>query len=48
MKIFETMHEKKTYWLVFDKQNNVVYKGETIADADNFIQSTQGTETDNR
>ena len=47
MRIVETMHEKKTYYLVFDKKNNVVYKGETTADADNFIQTSQGTESNN-
>ena len=26
MRIVETMHNKQTYWLVFDDNNNVVYK----------------------
>lgn len=39
-KIFETMHEKVKYYLVFDPNNEVVYKGETREDANNFIQST--------
>lgn len=47
MKVFETMHEKKPYWLVFDDNNEVVYKAETLADANNFIQSTSGSKSSN-
>ena len=46
-KVFETMHERKTYFLVFDSNNEVVYKGETIADANNFIHTSQRTEKNN-
>ena len=38
-KIFETMHEKVTYFLVFDPNNEVVYKTHSREDASNFIQS---------
>ena len=43
MKILETMHQKKPYWLVFDGME-IVYKGETKEDADNFIHTTHRTE----
>ena len=46
-KILATMHDKVPYWLVFDGME-IVYKGETREDADNFIHATQGTESDNR
>ena len=46
-KIFETMHDKQTYYLVFDSDNNVVYKTSKRENADNFIQSTLWAEKDN-
>jgi len=42
MRIVETMHEKQTYWLVFDDENNVVYKTAKYENASNFIHTTQG------
>ena len=46
-KIFETMHGRQTYYLVFDPNNEVVYKTSKRENADNFIQSTQRAEKDN-
>ena len=43
MKIVETMHNKQTYYLVFDKDNNVVYKTAKYENASNFIHTAQGT-----
>lgn len=40
-KIFETMHDKTTYWLVFDEENNVVYKTNKKENASNFIHTAQ-------
>ena len=37
MKIFETMHEKKSYWLVFDNENEVVGKFKSKEEAENYI-----------
>ena len=48
MRIVETMHDKQTYWLVFDDENNVVYKTSKRENASNFIQSSQGTKKGNR
>ena len=45
-KILATMHAKVPYWLVFEGME-IVYKGKTKQDADNFIQSSQGTERNN-
>ena len=42
-KIFETMHDKQTYYLVFDKDHNVVYKTSKRENANNFIHTAQGT-----
>ncbi len=47
MRIVETMHEKMTYWLVFNKDNNIVYKTHSREDADNFIHTTLRAEEDN-
>jgi len=44
MRIVETMHEKQTYWLVFDDKNNVVYKTAKYENASNFIHTTHRTE----
>ena len=38
MKIMETIHEKKTYYLVFDNMD-IVGKFETLEEARNFIKS---------
>jgi hypothetical protein len=46
-KIFETMHDRQTYYLVFDSDNNVIYKTSKRENADNFIQSIQRAEKDN-
>ena len=46
-KILATMHNRVPYWLVFDGME-IVYKGETIGDANNFIHTSQGTESNNR
>lgn len=46
-KILETMHEKQTYYLVFDYDNNVVYKTSKRENADNFIQTTRRAEKSN-
>jgi len=37
MKIFETRHEKKPYWLVFDDNNEVVGKYESVEEAKEYI-----------
>ena len=39
MRIVETMHEKQTYWLVFDDENNVVYKSSKRENAEEYINS---------
>ena len=41
MKIFETVHNKVHYWLVFDGLE-IVGKFESYKDASNFIHTTQG------
>lgn len=41
MRIVETMHEKQTYWLVFDKDNNVVYKSSKRENAQQYIDSNK-------
>lgn len=41
MKIFETMHEKKPYWLVFDDNNEVVGKYETQEQAIKHMSAVQ-------
>ncbi len=46
-KIFETMHEKVRYFLVFTPDNEVVYKTHNREDADNFIHTTLRAEEDN-
>jgi len=40
-KIFETMHDKQRFYLVFNPDNEVVYKTSKKENADNFIQTTQ-------
>ena len=40
-KIFETMHEKQKYYLVFDPNNEVVYKTNKKENASNFIHTAQ-------
>ena len=47
MRIVETMHEKQTYWLVFDNENNVVYKSSKRENASNFIHTTLRTKEGN-
>lgn len=47
MRIVETMHNKQTYWLVFDNDNNVVYKTAKRENASNFIHTTQGAKEGN-
>jgi len=47
MRIVETMHEKQTYWLVFDDENNVVYKSSKKENASEFIQSSLRTKKNN-
>ncbi len=37
MKIFETMHERKSYWLVFNDDNEVVGKFKTAGKAQEYI-----------
>ena len=39
MKVVETMHNKQTYYLVFDKDNNVVYKTSKRENAEQYINS---------
>ena len=41
-KILATMHDRVPYWLVFDGME-IVYKGETKEDADNFIHTALRT-----
>lgn len=41
MKIFNTMHEKKRYWLVFDDNNEVVGKFESKEEAKQYINQKQ-------
>jgi len=36
-KIFDTMHDKHKFYLVFDPDDEVVYKTSKREDADNFI-----------
>ena len=48
MRIVETMHDKQTYWLVFDDENNVVYKTNKRENASNFIHTTSRAEKNNR
>ena len=36
-KIFDTMMDKQRFYLVFDPDNEVVYKTTKIENADNFI-----------
>ncbi len=48
MRVVETMHDKLTYWLVFDDNNDVVYKTSKREDADNFIQTTQRAKKHNK
>ena len=45
-KILATMHARVPYWLVFEGME-IVYKGKTKQDADNFIHSSQGAERNN-
>ena len=44
MRIVETMHNKQTYWLVFNDNNDVVYKTAKRENADNFIQTARRAE----
>lgn len=46
-KIFDTIHDKQKYYLVFDPDNNVVYKTSKRENADNFIYTTLRAEKDN-
>jgi len=46
-KIFDTMHDKVKFYLVFDPNNEVVYKTHSRENADNFIHTTLRTEGDN-
>ena len=45
-KILATMHDRVPYWLVFEGME-IVYKGETREDADNFIHTTFRAKEDN-
>lgn len=47
MRIVETMHNKQTYYLVFDKNNNIVYKTSKWENANNFIQTSQRAKSNN-
>ena len=44
MRIVETMHERKTYWLVFDGME-IVHKAETKEEAQAFIAHATSTFT---
>ena len=46
-KIFDTMHDKQKYYLVFDPNNEVVYKTSKRENASNFIHTTLRAEKDN-
>ncbi len=48
MRIVETMHDKLTYWLVFNDNNDVVYKTSKREDADNFIHTAQRAKKHNK
>ncbi len=48
MRVVETMHDKLTYWLVFDDNNDVVYKTSKREDADNFIHTAQRAKSNNK
>ena len=48
MRIVETMHNKQTYWLVFNDNNDVVYKTSKRENASNFIQTTSRAKKDNK
>ncbi len=48
MRIVETMHDKLTYWLVFNDNNDVVYKTSKKEDADNFIHTAQRAKGNNK
>ena len=47
-KIFDTMHDRQKFYLVFDPNNEVVFKTTKLENADNFIHSSQGAEKHNR
>ena len=46
-KIFETMHDRIKYYLVFDPDNEVIYKTSKLENADNFIHTTLRAKEDN-
>jgi hypothetical protein len=46
-KIFDTMHDRHKFYLVFDPNNEVVYKTSKREDADNFIHTTLRAKKDN-
>jgi hypothetical protein len=47
-KIFSTMHDKHRFYLVFDPNNEVVYKTSKEEDANNFIHTAQRAKGNNR
>ena len=47
-KVFETMHDKQRFYLVFSPDNEVVYKTSKREDADNFIHTAQRAKGNNR
>ena len=47
-KIFDTIHDRIKYYLVFDPDNEVVYKTSKLENASNFIQTTSGAKKDNK
>ena len=48
MRIVETMHNKQTYWLVFNDNNDVVYKTSKKENANNFIQTSRRAKESNK
>lgn len=46
-KIFDTMHDKQRYFLVFDPNNEVVYKTNKRENASNFIYTSCRAKEDN-
>jgi len=47
-KIFSTMHDRQKFYLVFDPDNEVVYKTSKEEDANNFIHTAQRAKGNNR
>lgn len=48
MRVVETMHNKQRFYLVFNDNNDIVYKTSKREDANNFIHTAQRAKGNNR